>query len=80
MTPQKRYARALLLAFVAYIGILFPAIAFIDRVPVGPWRYLVALLPTLPCLWGLWAVIRLVRDVDEMWQKIYLQAATFSLG
>lgn len=77
---HQRYTRTMVLASAAYIGTLFPAITFIDRVPAGPWRYLVALLPAVPCFWMLWAVIRLMREVDEMWRRIYLEAATFSLG
>lgn len=79
-SAHKRYARTIIMAGIIYAIILFSAISFIDKIPPGPWRYLVAILPVLPCLWGIWAVVRLVREVDEMWQKIYLEAATFSLG
>lgn len=77
---HKRYSKTMLLAGIAYVGILFPAIEFIDLVPEGWPRYLVALLPALPCFWMLWAILRLMREVDEMWRQVYLEAATFSLG
>jgi len=77
---HQRYTRTMLLASAAYVGTLFPVITFIDVVPKGWPRYLAALLPALPCFWMLWAILRLMRDVDEMWRRIYLEAATFSLG
>ncbi len=82
MTSQanKRYLRTMIPASIAYVGLLFLALELVKFVPPGPWRYLLALLPVAPCLWGLWAVIRLTREVDELQQRILLEAATFSLG
>jgi hypothetical protein len=43
-------------------------------------RYVVILIPVLPIGFVFWAMIKWVQGLDEMQQRIQLEAAVFSLG
>jgi hypothetical protein len=46
----------------------------------SPLRYPVALLPVLPVLFGVFALISFVRSIDELQRQIQLEGIAFSLG
>ena len=74
MKPHiKKYYLRMTLGFVGYALGIVVANCFYT-----PHRYWLALLPVLPMIYMVTAVIRFISDTDEMWRKIYTEAAAFS--
>ena len=44
----------------------------------SPHRYWLVLLPVLPLIYVSAVIIRFISEVDEMWRKIFTEAAAFS--
>jgi hypothetical protein len=65
-------------------GALFLAAYFVARAVLEQhgidtgWRVLAALLPALPFVWVLWEIARGVRSLDELEQRIQLEALAFA--
>jgi hypothetical protein len=70
--------RPLLIPLILYLGILAFSLHWIEVNPTSAWRYLVALAPMLPGIYIMLGVVRLIRKLDEMAQKILLEAAAIS--
>lgn len=76
---QRRYLREFLPAMAAYIVVLPLSIIVLQRVALTPaWRALVVLLPVLPVLLVVRAVARYMRGLDELQQRIQLQAVSIT--
>ncbi len=58
---------------VAYVVVLALVVGFGDLNGPSTWRIGWALLPVLPIGWALWAVVRHLRRVDELQQRLLLQ-------
>jgi hypothetical protein len=78
---DKRYLREFMPAMAAYVVILM-ACSWALKVPLADSgdavRGLVALLPVLPIVLVLRAVVRLIRDSDELQRRIDLEAIAIS--
>lgn len=87
---HRRYLREFLPAMAAYVAVLLLAFWALVRVEATVLRVLLALAPVVPMALAGRAVLRLVRDSDELQQKILLEAialaalaltlGSFSLG
>lgn len=66
------YLREFLPAVVGYGVALAIVIPILNADDVGDWRYLVALLPVIPILWGIRAIVRNLRRSDEMQRQVIL--------
>jgi hypothetical protein len=44
------------------------------------WRYLLIPIPAIPVIYGVAVLVRAVRDMDELQQRIQLEAFAFALG
>lgn len=75
---RKRYLREFLPPMVGYVIALFVSIWLLKRVDEPGLRALVALLPVPPIGMALRAIIRYIRDVDELQQRIELEAVSFA--
>jgi len=71
---RRRYTRELLLAMGAYVLILFASVWLLRHIEAPALRALVALLPVPPIAFALRAIVRYIRDSDEMQQRIELEA------
>ena len=71
---RRRYTRELLLAMGAYTLVLFASVWLLRHVEAPALRALVALLPVPPIAFALRAIVRYIRDSDEMQQRIELEA------
>jgi hypothetical protein len=61
-------------AFVGY-GVLFLCVRGLLELPLSPWlRVLLSLLPVIPFAWFLVMVIRGIGEMDELEQRIHLEA------
>lgn len=75
---RKRYTREVMLAMGGYVVLLVLSILLLKRVEDGLLRALIALLPVPPMMLVLRAMIRYIRDVDELQQRIELEAVSFA--
>lgn len=76
----RSYMKEFTLAMVGYTVFLLGSIFIVREIPESPLRYIVAVLPVLPALYGLSAIGRFVDRIDELQQRIQLRAAAFSAG
>lgn len=75
---RKRYTREVMLAMLGYVVLLVVSILLLKRVDGTLLRALIALLPVPPMMLVLRAMIRYIRDVDELQQRIELEAVSFA--
>lgn len=76
---HRRYLREFLPPMVAYVVVLFLSLWLLKRIE-GPLalRATIALLPALPIALGLRAIVRYIRDSDEMQRRIELEAVSMA--
>lgn len=76
-TGDRARARAYHLDFwpgiVGYVVVLGAVTIFGDLDGTSPWRFLWALLPVLPALWVIRAVVRHVRRIDDYQRGLLLR-------
>ena len=75
---RRRYSREMMIAMGAYVVLLVLSILLLKRVEDGLLRALIALLPVPPMMLVLRAMIRYIRDADELQQRIELEAVSFA--
>ncbi|WP_305805315.1 hypothetical protein [Stenotrophomonas sp. YIM B06876] len=75
---RKRYTREVTLAMAGYGVLLVLSIWLLKRVDGTVLRALIALLPVPPIVLMLRAMIRYIRDADELQQRIELEAVSFA--
>ncbi|MEN1941136.1 hypothetical protein WCE41_08475 [Luteimonas sp. MJ246] len=71
---ERRYRREFLTAMTAYVVVLFMSMYVLRAVDATWGRALVALLPAIPTAFAARAVLRFVRDSDEMQRRIQLES------
>ena len=76
---MKRYTREFIISMVAYAAILIASISAIKNIEMTqPLKIIVALMPAVPVTFVLIAVMRNIKDSDELQQRVHLLATTFS--
>lgn len=75
---RKRYSREMMVAMGGYAVLLFTSIWLLKHVDSTGLRAVIALLPVPPIALMLRAMIRYIRDADELQQRIELQAVSFA--
>ncbi len=75
---RRRYTRELLVSMTAYMLVLFASIWLLKHVQALPLRAAIALAPVLPIGFAVRAMVRYVRDTDEMQQRIELEAISIA--
>lgn len=75
---RRRYTREMMLAMGGYALVLFASVWLLKRVEEPALRALVALAPVPPIALALRAIVRYIRDVDEMQQRIELEAVSIA--
>ncbi|HXF85469.1 MAG TPA: hypothetical protein VNK49_08770 [Anaerolineales bacterium] len=75
----KRYYREFSLSMGAYVIALILTTSLLERLELSkPLQIALALVPVVPIIFVLIAILRAMRDSDELMQRIQLQAVTFS--
>ncbi len=74
------YLREFFIAVVGYAVTLVAIIALVDFDTAGGWKYVVALLPVIPALWGVLAIARHLRRIDEMQRSILVDGMAVGFG
>lgn len=95
VTPRERqiskeYMKEFFVAMLAYVIVIIGAFSLIARTDVAWQRWLLALLPMIPLLFALRALIRYLHRIDEYQQRIQYNSfavsaaatafVTFTLG
>lgn len=63
-----RHPQFLILPLITYIGLLAISLNWIENNPNSNWKYVVALLPTIPGVVIALGVVRAIMHLDE-WSK-----------
>lgn len=74
------YLRRIAIASVVYTILIIGTRVLLRSIDDTRLRPLVSVLPILPVLFGFFALIQFVREMDELQRKIQLDAMVFSLG
>ena len=70
--------RPLLAPLILYLGLLALAVSWAPNMETSPWRYVVALLPMPPGLFLAFRIVQASSRLDEMENRILLEAVAFS--
>ncbi|MCU0464408.1 MAG: hypothetical protein MUF38_07535 [Anaerolineae bacterium] len=77
----REYSQRFSLAMIMYAVTLVIAILIINRLDEdNTLRYLIALLPVIPVLFGFRAFMTFLRQMDELQRQINFEGFAFSLG
>ena len=74
----RRYLVEFLGSMLAYALILVASIWLLKSNPEAAWRIPVALAPMVPAVFVMASVLRFVRRMDELQQRMQLEALAFS--
>src|SRR4051794_31136585 len=74
------YLREFTQAMVGYVLVLGTIIVLVDFRTAGAWKYPVALLPVIPALWVMRAVIRHLGRIDEMQRALHVDGMAVGFG
>lgn len=77
---SKTYARDFVVSMIAYVILIILSRLVLDNLGTSPWRYLIALLPVIPVIFLVLAFLRYLSGIDELQQRIQLQAIGFAAG
>ncbi|MBZ0278023.1 MAG: hypothetical protein K8I60_17885, partial [Anaerolineae bacterium] len=80
MKPEKLYLRRFAGAMTAYAILVILMSSLLDTVENTGLRVVIALLPLIPIVFGLWAFMQFIRRIDELERRIHFEAFAFSLG
>lgn len=71
---HKRYLREFILAMSAYVVLIVLYGVLMPRTQGMLWRVMLAVLPLLPVVLVIRAIVRVIRDQDELERRIDLEA------
>ncbi|TCV92308.1 hypothetical protein EC912_10713 [Luteibacter rhizovicinus] len=71
---HKRYLREFIPAMVGYVVLIFGSVWMLKRVDTGWLRAAITLLPIIPIAFVIRAMVRVIRDQDELERRIDLEA------
>jgi peptidoglycan/LPS O-acetylase OafA/YrhL len=77
---SRSYAREFTLAIVAYVATVFLSVWLINASPDAPWRFATALLPMIPAVGVMVAVLRQLHRMDELQRQIQFEAIAFAFA
>ena len=77
---QRRYTREMLVGMGSYTVLLFVSLLLLRSVEAPALRAVIALLPVAPIALVLRAMVRFIRGVDELQQRIELEAICIAAG
>jgi len=77
---NKHYRRQMLIWAITYIVVTYASVYTLKNAGIEHFglRTLIALLPMLPIAWVGIIIMRFIRSLDEMQQKIQLESVVFS--
>ena len=76
----NQYMREAAWPMAGYVVTILLLTTLVDLETAGAWKYLVVLVPVIPALWFMRAVVRHFGRVDEMHRQAQLEALAVSFG
>ena len=77
---KKQFSMQLALALLAYAIILAASSSLTSAYPDAAWRFPMAVTPVVPFMFGIVAYVRYLQSVDELQQRINLEALAIAFG
>jgi len=77
---SKRYAREFTITMISYTVVIILSRLTLNNIGDSPWRFPIALLPVIPVIFLIVVFMRYLAAIDELQQKIQLQAIGFAAG
>ena len=77
---RKQYLRRMTIALVVYAILLAVSVPLTSMYPDAVWRFPVAVTPMAPFIYAIAANVRYLRSVDELQQRIKLEALAIAFG
>ena len=82
MNPKQvmqRYLREFFFAMSMYVVVLIGSVTLLENYKFPKlWQIVISITPALPIIFVIIALMRLLRDSDELQQRLNLYATTFS--
>jgi hypothetical protein len=82
MNPKQvmqRYLREFFFAMSMYVAVLIGSVTLLEKYEFPKvWQIVISITPALPIIFVIIALMRLLRDSDELQQRLNLYATTFS--
>lgn len=76
---MQRYLKELLLSMIAYTVILITSLTVLKNYEFSKlWQIAISFAPALPVAFVILAIMRLLKDVDELQQKIQLSSISLA--
>ncbi len=75
-----RYALALITSLVLYGAALVVSLTWLKAGVAWPWKFGIAVLPVLPALGILLAVVRFCQSLDELQRRMQLESLAFGFA
>jgi uncharacterized membrane protein YoaK (UPF0700 family) len=75
---RRRYLREFLPPMVAYVVAVLVSVTWLRHIETPAWRALVALLPVPAIALAMRAIVRHIRDTDELQRQIELEAVSIA--
>ena len=79
-SARRQYAKRLGLALFVYVVLLYASGWLTSAYPDAAWRFPVAVVPMAPFIYAIAANVRYLRSVDELQQRIKLEALSIAFG
>ncbi len=77
---NKRYQWEVVAGTAVYALLVIVCVKLLKHLPSSPLRITLALLPALPMLWVIWAVVRYLKRADELQRRVHLEALSIAAG
>lgn len=78
---SKRYMREFFLGMTVYVIAIILSVTLVEQTPRDSiLRFLIAIIPIVPIVFVLAAFLRYLSGIDELQQRIQLQAIGFAAG
>ena len=77
---DKRYVREFFTAMTAYVIIMLTIWPLVRTTESHALRVFIALIPVIPILFVIRALVRYILDADELVQRLHLEALAISAG
>jgi hypothetical protein len=76
---MQRYLREFFFAMSMYVVVLIGSVTLLENYEFPKfWQIVISITPALPIVFVIIALMRLLRDSDELQQRLHLYATTFS--
>jgi hypothetical protein len=76
--PAKKYCTTMLVSLALYVLALVLSLTWLKAGVIGPWKYVIAILPVLPALGVPYAVLRYCQSIDELRLRMQLESVAFA--